>query len=275
MAREIRAFQIFYDAQTRAMVDPQFEALDNSKNERPDWYEYWPIRNYLLSNRLEESAYYGFLSPQFFGKTHLSGAQVRDFIGRADGADVIAFSPFPCQAACFLNVFEQGECFVPGLLKSAAPFFARMDAGADLDALVTDSRNTVFCNYFVATASFWTRWRQIFEELFAQAEAADASLHSLLNDPLQYQTYHKSTLAHSKIFIMERAVSFILATSGAFTVKMFPPFEMPLIGQFRAVPMSDLVTLDALKIAYAETRDAGFLKAYRELQTRTLAAVFA
>ena len=83
----------------------------------------------------------------------------------------------------------------------------------------------------------------------------------------------RSITAQAKVFVMERAVSFILATSKLFTVKIFPPFELPLSSQFRSVQMTDLFTLDALKIAFAETKNPGFLKNYRKLQSTTLTAV--
>ena len=60
MPTEIRAFQIFYDDETRAALDGRFEPLDNSAGERPDWYEYWPIRNYLRANELRDGVFYGF-----------------------------------------------------------------------------------------------------------------------------------------------------------------------------------------------------------------------
>jgi hypothetical protein len=55
-------------------LDPGFLVLDNSSNERPDWFEYWPIRKFLLSEPLDEESFYGFLSPKFKYKTNLSAA---------------------------------------------------------------------------------------------------------------------------------------------------------------------------------------------------------
>ena len=40
-------YQIYYDEATRLSNDNGFLQLDNSLNERPDWSEYWPIRNYF------------------------------------------------------------------------------------------------------------------------------------------------------------------------------------------------------------------------------------
>src|SRR5215468_10842372 len=106
MAPSIKAHQIFYDEASRAAVDPDFEPLDNRNAARPDWYEYWPIREYLLNNDLEADTYYGFVSPTFRSKTRLTGQQVKDFVAAAGGADVVTFSPFPCHAAFFASVFE-------------------------------------------------------------------------------------------------------------------------------------------------------------------------
>jgi len=52
----LRVFQIHYDAASRAALDPDFEPLDNSRSERPDWYEYWPIRQFSerFAGRLAE-----------------------------------------------------------------------------------------------------------------------------------------------------------------------------------------------------------------------------
>ena len=45
---EIHLHQIFYDEKTRGEVGAGFLPLDNCTNERPDWREYWPMRNFLM-----------------------------------------------------------------------------------------------------------------------------------------------------------------------------------------------------------------------------------
>lgn len=273
MAKAIRAFQIFYDERTRAALDRDFAPLDNSENARPDWFEYWPIRNFLAQHRLDETGYYGFLSPAFFMKTQLTGRRVKDFIEQCGDADVITFSPLPCHAACFLNVFEQGEYSSPGLVDAASRFFRGIDPKVDLGTLVTDSRNSVFSNYFFARARFWDRWRAVFEKLFEQAEAPSAPLFALLARRFDYvRDDGVAKPAQMKVFVMERAVSFLLAASKAFTVKNFPPFEIPVASYFSGL-LEEIVELDALKIAYAETGDRHFLRRYRQAQEKTLAAV--
>src|ERR1700677_5255160 len=124
----VHVHQILNYYTPREALDPGFLVLDNSSNERPDWYEYWPIRKFLRSEPLDEDAYYGFLSPKFRLKTNLTSTLVRDFIAGADPAtDVLLFSPSIHNSAYFLNVFEHGEAEHPGLAKVAARFFERID----------------------------------------------------------------------------------------------------------------------------------------------------
>jgi len=273
MAVGIRAFQVFYDDKTRALLDPEFEPLDNSKNERPDWYEYWPIRAFLSGARLDDSAYYGFLSPRFFEKTRLSARKVMDFLRRADGADVVTFSPFPCHAAVFFNVFEQGEFFHRGLYDVAGEFFGEF-GGTNLDALVMHSGNTVYSNFFFARARFWKSWKMILDRLFELAETRTSPLYIPLKEPLEYAKEDgTTTVAQMKVFVMERAISFLLATGEGFTAKNYPPFDLPLSPKF-AGKLDIVVALDALKLAFCRTGDPSYLRRFREERKKVFAEVW-
>ena len=267
----IHAFQIFYNDATRASLDPDFEPLDNSANERPDWYEYWSIRKYFLANALDESAYYGFFSPLFFQKTRLTGKQVSAFASEVGEAEVITFSPHPCHSACFYNVFEQGANCFPGFLDVATQFCRDLDPAIRLDALVNDSRNTVYSNYFLAKPRFWDHWNGVFNRLFELAENPGAPLHEALNRPVGYAKNDGETKpAQMKVMVMERVVSLLLAL-GAFKTKNYAPFAMPLSAPFVG-RLGDLVALDALKIAYAQTGDQEFLRRFVEQRDAVLAS---
>jgi hypothetical protein len=273
MATEIRAFQIFYNEKTRALLDRGFEALDNSRNERPDWFEYWPVRNFLSQNPLDDSTLYGFLSPGFRDKTNLTSAQVRDFLLQAGDADVVTFSPYPCHAACFVNIFEHGDFFHQGLYEAAERFLREWDPAVRLDRLVMHSRNTVFCNFFFAKPRFWKAWQQVSERLFELAETRSSPLYPLLTRTLDYvRDDGLAKPAHMKIFVMERLVSYLLATNG-FVTRNFPPFDLPLTPAFVG-RMPNLVVFDALKMAFSQTGDARFLNLYKQLRNEALAAVW-
>lgn len=269
----IHALQVFYNDSTRASLDPDFEPLDNSANERPDWYEYWPMRSYFRTNALDQSAYYGFFSPLFYEKTRLRGSEVIEFARQAGEAEVLTFSPHPCHSACFYNVFEQGANCFPGFLEVAAAFLRELDPALRLDALVNDSRNTVYCNYFLAKPRFWEAWNRVFNRLFELAETAGSASHEALTRPVQYAKDDGAAKpAQMKIMLMERIVSLLLAT-GDFKTRGYSAFAMPLTAPF-AGRLPELIGLDALKIAYRETGDQQFLRLFVEQRDKLLAAAW-
>jgi len=273
MSRPARLFQIWYDEATRAAVDPDFEALDNSSSERPDWYEYWPIRTFLSSAALDERSLYGFFSPRFYSKTHLRGAQVREFLKTAEDADVVTFSPHPCHSACFINVFEQGEAFYPGIASTIAAFLREVDPGFNPDLFVTHSRNTVFSNYFVARPAFWRRWLALCERLQAHADSPDSPLHAGLSIRHEYRKEGGPSMSvQRKVFVLERLVSYLLQTAGVHVVN-YSPFLFPPSDRF-ADRLPELVELDRLKLAFSDSGDAAHLFAYAELRKTVLRGIY-
>jgi hypothetical protein len=146
MPQQAFIHQIFYDERTRAQLDPGFLPLDNTANLRPDWSEYWPIRQFFLANRFLRDAGYGFLSPKFGAKTGLAAADVHRFIAEEE-ADVFLFSPWIDQSAVMLNVFEQTAVHGRGVPALCAQVLAQLAPGIDAMRLVMDSRQVVFCNF--------------------------------------------------------------------------------------------------------------------------------
>lgn len=108
LAQKICIFQIYYDAKSRLALDFAFEPMNNSNNERPDWFEYWPIRS-IQQQMLDDDTYHGFLSPRFGTMTRLSCATVESFARSSGHADVLTFSPFPDQASFYLNVSDMTD----------------------------------------------------------------------------------------------------------------------------------------------------------------------
>jgi hypothetical protein len=238
-------YQILNHYTPRQELDPGFAVLDNSANERPDWFEYWPIRKFFLNEALDEDAFYGFLSPKFKLKTSLGSAAVRDFIlAGGPGADVILFSPSIHNSAYYLNVFEHGDAEHPGLKKVAQRLLERLDLPGDLDTLVSDSRNTVHSNYFIAKPRFWREWLAINEKMFAIAETPGDSLGEALRTPAPYRG---SLNVQMKIFVMERLATWLLSSDRSFSARVRDPF----VARTRIYKLPVAIVCDALKIAYA------------------------
>ena len=266
MAPPVHLYQIAYSPATLAAVEPGFRVLDNLANERPDWFEYWPIRRFLLEQPLDDEAFYGFFSPKFGRKTMLSHDAVVRFVQQAAGAiDLALFSPQPDMGAFFLNVFEQGETFDPGLIDAFEAFLASVGRPAALRGLVMDSRQVCFSNYFVARPAFWREWLALNEQLFAVCEGEATPLQRALTQPTSYQG------AHRKVFLMERVASLLLATQPRWRTKAADPFTMGWsMSRFREHP-TEAVISDALKMAYRDQGFAEYLKAFADVRQRFVA----
>ena len=238
-------YQILNHYTSRRELDPGFEVLDNSVNERPDWFEYWPIRKFLLNEALDENAFYGFLSPKFTLKTSLSSAAVREFIAAADStAEVVLLSPSIHNSAYYWNVFEHGDAEHPGLKTVAARLLERLDLPGDVDSLVSDSRNTVHSNYFIAKPRFWRAWLAINEKMFAIAETPADPLGEALRTPTSYRG---GSNVQMKIFVMERMATWLLTVDRSFAACVRDPF----VARARIYKLPLAIVCDALKIAYS------------------------
>jgi hypothetical protein len=241
----LHIFQILNHYTSREQLDPGFAVLDNSANERPDWYEYWPIRRFLLNEALDEDAFYGFLSPKFELKTSLNFALVRDFIVGSDSAtEVVLLSPSIHNSAYYLNVFEHGDAEHPGLKQVAQRLFERLGVPSDLDSLVSDSRNTVHSNYFIAKPRFWRAWLAINEQMFAIAETPSDPLGEALRTPTRYRG---GSHVQMKIFVMERIATWLVTCDRSFAVRVRDPF----VARSRLYKLPVAIMCDALKIAFA------------------------
>jgi hypothetical protein len=252
---EIHIYQIFYDGASKAQLDPGFLALDNCSNERPDWFEYHPIRKFLLDNKLEDNDYYGFLSPKFGSKTNLSATKVKDFIRDNEGVDVAIFCHFLDESAFYHNIFYQGEASHPGLIDISQRFAIAAGLNVDIRKLVTDSTNTIFSNFFVAKPIFWKTWFRIAEQLYHLAE-------SQKEPALGTATRHRGVVGiQQKVFLMERLATLLLSTSDSFKVAVYAPTELPMHFP-KDIVGHQAVVLDALKISYRRLKNKQYLDQY-------------
>ncbi len=262
----LHAMHIAYSAETLASRPEHFELLDNLHNPRPDWREFWPIRQYLLTHHLDDQAFYGFFSPKFGHKTGLQHADLRAFVDR-HGADhdVLGWSPYWDLNALFLNPFVQGELFHTGLLPATQAFCDHVGLDLDVAQVVMHGDNTIFCNYFVARRRVWLAWLELAEKLHAAAETPGTALFELLNAPTHYGEQGLTV----KVFVQERLISLLLA-SGRFRSRCWDLFALapsatPLNGFFEQA-----VQANALKTLYAQTGHAPYLHGFKTLRAQIL-----
>lgn len=253
-------YQIYYSALTQQENDPGFLPLDNLANTRPDWREYWPIRNFLLSHELEPDRYYGFFSPKFKFKTGLNAAEVYQFLDSSN-ADVVHFSPFFDQSASHINIFEQGISNHPNIAPIINGSFQKIISNVDVNTLVMSSRTVLYCNFFAAKKAFWHRWFACCEAIFATGEHEQSDIANGLNRE------EEAGMAPTKTYVIERVASFILATEKQWTVKPFNPINLPMTASLVADYKDDLLILDALKSGYEMNRYPQYIEKYEAFRT--------
>ncbi len=262
----VNLFQIYYDSASYEALDKGFTPLDNSRSERPDWYEFWPIRTYLKNTELEEDAWYGFFSPKFERKTGFKSDDVRSAIEQTEGDFQAAlFSSTWDFIAYFRNAFEQGELWHEHITAVSQEFFRQIDYDVNLENLVNHSHNSVTSNYIVAKPAYWRRWLYFADKLLDISESG-SDYGTLLNA----NTTYGPKLVPWKVFIQERLHSVILANE-SFPVIVpdqslsGPIFEHLFNPDIRTRKM--LQTCDTLKQLYTSTGDKEFLNVYEKTRS--------
>jgi hypothetical protein len=197
---------------------------------------------------------------------------VHAFLDRCPGdAEVALFTARWDLVAFFLNPFEQGEMFHPGLLGLAQAFVSRMGIGIELKSLVTHSLSSVYCNYIVAKPVFWRAWLTLAEAFFEYVEHSRDDVSEAIRAQTRYapQT-HTAPLAPMKTFIQERLATIPLA-SGNFRIAA-PDLSahFPVDSFFENAPQTRqlLQGCNLLKQQYCLTGEVDFLKAYFKLRPR-------
>jgi glycosyltransferase involved in cell wall biosynthesis len=262
-AKEIKVFQIYYDEPTKAKIDPDFVPLDNAENLRPDWCEYWPIRNVLLNQVFDEDTYIGFLSPKFFEKTGMRGNEVLEKV-RVINDDAISFSPYFDLGAIHPNPFVQGEAHHPGLTGAMQKVLSLLQIDLDLNSLVCDQTTTIFSNYFVARYSFWKKWFEYAEKIFAVCEGPDCELKNIL---VGGTTYRKGTDYAMKVFVLERLVTIVMEELGIASRVGIDIAEAPLILPGSKGNLVAFLVCDALKGQYLNTGNPVYKDAFFKLRS--------
>lgn len=259
-----KIYQIAYDDKTLSDHDQGFLLLNNLSNDRPDWYEYWPIRKYLKTLKINDYSYLGFFSPKFKEKTGLESNEVIRFIEENNGADVISFSPFFDQSAYALNIFEQAEANHPGISLCFNLLFQIFGLNFQNERLIMSADKTIFCNYFVAKEHVWKQWFELCEKIFQLSESSDSFLGKLLNSPVKYT---KSNVA-AKVFVVERMISFVIHMNPSWIIKAYDPQLLPFANSPVAKFRDELKIFNALKLSYEINKRYSDIELFYKLRSK-------
>lgn len=261
--------QIHYDEASRKALDPGFIALENTGNVRPDWYEFWVIRNFLKAeeSRLQDDAWYGFLSPRFRLKTGVTSTMLLDHMrGLAPATEVVLITTNWDQLSYFLNPFEQGEHWHPGLQQASQRFVDHVGLDVKLPELVSHTGSSVFSNYILSKPRFWRAWLRLADALFDYVEDGTTDAASSMRGATTYGSDRH--LAPLKTFVQERLATLVLAKDryDVATLEFGDGRVFPRLFHPDAATRQMLKACDLLKRHYNLTRDPDHLAMYWRLR---------
>jgi hypothetical protein len=264
--KNIFVYQIYYDDKTRAEVEPGFKPIDNTHSLHPELFEFWVILKYLRENDLYDDTWYGFLSPKFNTKTGLTAQFVENYLSsRNPSTEVCLFSPSWDQLAYFLNPWEQGEVWHPGLTIAAQEFMDWSQLGIDLRHIVSDAQTAVFSNYVIAKKQYWQAWKILAERFFAYLESLSSDSSAL------QQTTHgaRSRLYPMRTFIQERFPTLVLLMN-KLNVNVplqcsFSPLQ-PRIFPDASTQRNAFLACDYMKQKFNDSLDKDYLNMYWKIR---------
>lgn len=263
MNTSLMLFQIYYDEDTKAQVEPGFIGLDNTSG--PSWaFEAHPICKFLSTNILKlENQWLGFFSPKFREKTNVRADDLKNAIQRhVANTDVFLISSFWEQAAGCLNVWQHGEFHHPGLLEISQNLADEAGYDIDLKKSITTFETAVFSNYIVAKADFWKEWLRVVG-LYLEQLKFDKKLKASSTE------YMGSTLPiHT--FVIERIASMILLGG-----KFRSSYELDLYqknSKWNPFLNSSIVEMNQSKRLYIQTKDPVWLRRF-EMQCQKFSLI--
>ena len=268
MSKNVLIHQIFYNDKTKSLIDTNFISLDNTLNERPDWYEFWVIRNFLLNNDINENSWYGFFSTKFFIKTGLNSNQLINFIEKYGiNKDVILIGNAWDQIAYFQNQYIQGEFYHPGILNLSQKVFDNMKIEINLNNMVSHSLSSQYSNFIIAKKKYWTKWLELANIFFELSENNNDNLSKEINKNTSYGS--KTNMAPIKTFIQERFPSVLLNLNNFNILNTNLDKTYPINSKLFKINNNTrdlLLECDKLKIKYVQSKENIYLLMYKKIQ---------
>lgn len=247
--------------------DAGFTALPYAAS--ADWGDYAAIRAFFVGEAVDDEALYGFVPAGFGAQTGLGPGEIAAFVEQHPGNDAYLFFPFARDAACFLNVFEEGEFHHAGLRQLAQDYLDTVGLALDLREFVTDFRTTARVGYVLAKPVFWKTWFDLSEQVFALAESpftsGDGSLAERLN-----ATSDSAAQPAMKVLLTERIASLVLALDQQLRIAVFDPAAWPLSDLASLSYLDKLPQLDAMKRDYLATGEIAHVDQFLALRDSIL-----
>lgn len=265
---KVQLFHIFYDEASKSSIPSGSIGLDNTKPEADGWYEFLPMIRKLNEIDLDGEDLIGFLSPSFPLKVGITVSEFRKIVEEHyEGYDVFISNYCWDQTAFFLNAWEQGEFWHPGITRNSQAFFDFIHSGISVTSLIGHAGNTVASNFIIAKTSYWRKWLDM-SNLFLKFLNEDPSGLNLKAMSTAYAADHNQK--RMAVFVQERFASFLLSTTDFRTYIVDGDLKKPIFERLFKNTDSNRIILnacDVIKLRSSLTGDQELLSAWKSLRS--------
>ncbi|TNE75070.1 hypothetical protein EP331_00140 [bacterium] len=203
---KVNIYQVYFDANSQVKLDSGFIPYDNSHSPNSIWREYGVMKD-LYDNELFTLGLNGVVSWKFRDKTALNTKQVYDFINNNDGYDVYLFNPWPELSDLFDSSWQQGQIWHKSLIRVVKVIFEQVGYNPNWIDLHEKKEEVVYCNFWVATPSFWKAYMDFTKPIYEYIEAnkSDSSLKEI------FRVQSSVNFSDLRAYIMERLINTFIA----------------------------------------------------------------
>ena len=255
-------YQIYYNQETRDMLDPGFIPIENSSTTDSEWFEYPAILKALELKDYLPTDLIGVFSPRFFEKTGHSSAEVAAAV-RNNPWLISNFSPAYDSSSLYLNPWHQGEQVHSGLIECFDKVISTLGFEDSVKDIVLDSEGTIFSNFFVAPYFVWKAWKDAISAIIALSEGNDA-LASTLNQPVRHRKQNSNYTM--KIFVLERVISFLAYKHDWSVSYTYNPRRYPYAISGMRSESALITSCDLLKSQYISSQDMYYLEKWVDIR---------
>jgi len=214
-----RIFEPLY-TDGQQLAEPLFMPLPLPGNAYAAWREFRILVDFYRQGRHRGDQKSGIFSPKFRLKTKISAETFLEFCKGNENTDVCLINPFPQWSYFSYNVWNQGECYHPGIVDCGQNLLDACEIPWKLAETPRHSPKTLaYSNFWVANEVFWDAYvGGVLNRIacFIEKYPKHPAVESVMNT-----TYHTDQ-APFLPFIVERLFSTFLSLRPEFQVVSYP-----------------------------------------------------
>lgn len=195
-------YSICFDKDQIGEVKSPMVPFDNTENLRPELREYQSFKRIMTEGYATEL--YGVFGPRAEQKLRYSGDTIYSEIVANPLHDVYLFNHARIQSVLFLNVWEQGEYFHPGISKVVRYALDRNGYDPSVVDKIMYDKQMCYCSYFVAKKAFWNDYMHFVDIIVNTLNALPDELATIYHGSANYA---RDTSLGMFPFIVERLFS--------------------------------------------------------------------